>query len=116
VTARAVADVIRACRFHYQDEDGLQRGIAGALAAAGLAARREVRITPRDRLDFLVGGTAVEVKVAGQPGSVLRQLQRYAASDLVADLVLVTTRARHASLPSVVGGKPLTVVRIGGVA
>jgi hypothetical protein len=116
VTAQTLVDVVRVCRFHYRDEDQLQQGLAAAFATTGLPVEREVRITPKDRLDFLVGRTAVEVKVAGQPESVLRQLQRYAASDRVDDLILITTRARHCSLPAVVGGKRLTVLRIGGVA
>lgn len=111
-----VTAAIRGHRYHYADEYRLQEGLTLAITAAGLPVRREVRLTPTDRIDLLTVRVGVEVKVAGTPDAVLRQLQRYATSPQVDALVLVTTRARHQSLPRVVGGKPLTVVYLGGVA
>lgn len=111
----AVRDLIAAHRFRYGAEGHLQEGIAGALAQAGWPVRREVLLNRHDRVDLLVVRVGVEVKVAGKPDSVLRQLQRYAASDLLDELLLVTTRARHRDLPAQVGGKSLTVLLIGGV-
>lgn len=109
-----VADTVAAARFGYRNEDELQAGLAAALVAAGHDVIREVRLAARDRVDLLVDRTAVEVKVAGTPERVLAQLARYAESDWVDDLVLVTTRARHRTLPDEVGGKPLRVVVLGG--
>jgi hypothetical protein len=114
-----VADVVaavRAQRYVYSGEDELQAGIAAAIVAAGLPAAREVRLSRTDRVDVLVGGVVIEVKLAGSNATVLGQLQRYAAYDVVVALVLVTTRARHRALPTEVGGKPLTVVQVGGAA
>lgn len=114
--ARAVADAIGGYRYHHADEDGLQAGVAAAITAAGLPAEREVRLSPEDRLDVLTGGVAVEVKTAGTTDNVLRQLQRYAQHDRITALLLVTTKARHRTLPDQVGGKPLRVVHLGGAA
>ncbi|MGH4017865.1 MAG: hypothetical protein ACRDT0_01200 [Pseudonocardiaceae bacterium] len=116
VRAAAVVAAIASHRFCYRAETQLQHGIAAALAAAGLPVRREVALSRTDRVDILVETVAVEVKVAGSATTVLRQLQRYAAHDLVCELVLVTTRAAHRALVPVVGGKPLHLLGIGGAA
>lgn len=114
-TGLDVAGIVAAGRYGYRDEHDLQAGLAEALTAAGRPVEREVRLGPRDRLDLLTGRTGIEVKVAGTADRVLAQLTRYAASDLVDDLILVTTRVRHRTLPDTVGGKPLRVVQVGGI-
>jgi hypothetical protein len=65
----------------------------------------------------MTGKVAIEVKVAGRPAAVLRQITRYAACPEVDALVLVTSRATHRTLGDgkPVNGKPVTVVWIGGV-
>lgn len=115
-TAADVAAALRAHRYQFAHEDGLQAGIGEALAVAQIPYRREVRLSATDRLDVMVQGVAIEVKVAGATDRVLSQLQRYASHEQVTDLVLVTTRARHRSLPEQVGGKPLAIVHLGGTA
>lgn len=116
ISAAAVVAAVRTYRYTYRHEADLQEGVAEALGAAGLPARREVALPGQDRLDLLVGGVAVEVKVAGSPTTVLAQLLRYAAHHQVQELVLVTTRASHRTLPPTVGGKPLAVLHLGGAA
>lgn len=115
LTAAVVADVLGRWRYSYHDELALHAGMAQALAARlPGAARAEVRLSLRDRIDFLVGRVGVECKVAYGAATVLRQLERYAASDEVDDLLLVTTKATHRGLPPVVGGKPLLVLFLAG--
>lgn len=53
------------------------------------------------------------MKIAGTWRDVRRQLERYAELEIVEALVLVTTRAAHARIGSMVGGKPLYVHRAG---
>lgn len=113
-SAADVATALRAHRYQFAHEDDLQAGIAEALTAARIPYQREVRLSATDRLDVMVHGVAIEVKVAGATDRVLSQLQRYASHDQVTDLVLVTTRARHCALPALVGGKPLAIVHLGG--
>lgn len=110
------AAALRRYRYSYAHEDSLQAGLVEALGAEGLSATREVWLGQRDRLDIIVGRVGIEVKVAGSVDSVLRQLQRYAASDQLDALLLFTTRATHLGLPTTVGGKPLEVVYQGGAA
>lgn len=115
-TASDVAAAICRHSFRYASEDELQAGVAGVLAAAGFAVEREVRLSLRDRIDLLVDGcVGVEVKIAGIPSSVERQMRRYAESDRLTGLVLVTNRARHRPAASMCG-KPVVVASLLGAA
>ena len=111
MTAREVADALRRYRFRYVDEDGLQAAVADALEREGLDAQREASLDAKNRVDVLVGRIGVEVKIAGPVADVRRQLARYARSESIDGLVLVTTRARH-QFPREVEGKPLEVVSL----
>lgn len=110
----AIEAVLRCARLSYANEDELQAGLAAALTEAGYEVQREVRLTPRDRIDLLVGDVGIEVKIAGDYARVNRQLERYAASDQVASLILVTNRHRH-NPPAAIAGKPVSVVRLLGI-
>jgi hypothetical protein len=112
-TADDVLDVLTGYRYTHGDEDGLQAALAAALTAAGYPVRREVVLSPADRIDLLVDRVGVEVKVAGTFTSVAGQMIRYARSDLVDELVLVTTVPAH-DMPSTLGGKPLRTLHLWG--
>lgn len=107
-----VASALRAVRFNFQDEEQLQRGIAQVLAARGFAFDREVRLTPTDRIDFLVGAVGIEVKIDGGLGPLTRQLHRYSEHPRIGALLLVTSRLAYARQPEAMSGKPLAVVVI----
>lgn len=113
-TAETIGRLIQGRQFTYANEDELQAGIAELLTGVGLTAHREVRLSSQDRLDILVElsgpiALGIEVKIAGAAGDVRRQMRRYAASERVDELMLVTTLRRHlAGLPDELGGKPLT--------
>jgi hypothetical protein len=109
-TAADVAAVLAGHRFTFAGEDDLQAAIASVLALAGLPAVREVDLGRYGRIDVLVDRVGGEVKVAGAVAEVGRQLQRYAHSPRVEELVLATTRARHRQLPARLAGTPLLVV------
>jgi hypothetical protein len=114
VEIKPILDVLAAHRFRYADENQLQEGIAAALATAGFAAEREVRLNARDRIDLLVGRVGVEVKIAGSGEALLRQVRRYTESDLVDGIVVVTAKVRHLRLPTVLNGKPIEVLTVVG--
>lgn len=101
----------------YESEERCQAAIAAALQAAGVAFEREVRLSDRDRIDFMVGSVGVEVKLDGSLSALTRQLHRYAQSDRVESLLVVTTRARLARVPQSLNGKRVVVaLRLGAFA
>lgn len=112
MTLEDVAIALRGYRFRYANEDALQRGLAGALEASGFDVQREVILDAHSRIDLLIGGVGIEVKVAGSTPRVLRQLERYTRFDAVESLILVTSRARHAGDRRELGGKPFEVVSL----
>lgn len=99
-------------------EYDLHRLIAGALDAAGIAYAHEARIAPWCRVDFLVGDIGIEVKKGHVAAGALKaQAAKYLASSALSALLIVTTRG--ATLPGMIGGKPLRVFglnRLWGVA
>lgn len=88
------------------EEFELQDMIARTLIKHGICFRKEYRLGPRNRIDFLVnGGFGVEVKKR-KPNrlQVISQLERYASSDEVRAIILVIERSMD--LPKMVSGKP----------
>lgn len=101
-------------RYTVTCERELQEAIGLVLTREGVSFSSEVRLSPRDRPDFMVGSTALEAKVASWSGQVLRQVTRYMQHEAVLAVVLVTTLRRH-SLPAMVLGKPVLVALARGL-
>lgn len=96
-------------RFRFATEEELQDGIAEALKDH--QPQREARLNARDRIDFLLWGVGIEVKIKGGISALTRQLLRYAEVDAIAALVVVTSQTQYAlQLPRILGGKPVAVV------
>jgi hypothetical protein len=114
VSVEQLASILGRHRYNFTNEAELQEGVAEVLTGAGVAFEREVRITDRDRLDFLVGAVAVEVKIQGGAAPLIRQLGRYAALDRVEQLFVVTSRTLLARMPKHLNGKPITGVIVRG--
>jgi hypothetical protein len=109
-----IHQAIHTAKFRFQNEKDLQIGVASILSQFG-DFQSEVWLNPKDRIDFLIQGIGVEVKCNDSAGgvslsSVTRQLWRYAQSDRIQSLILVTTRSKHVDLPSIILKKPLTVI------
>lgn len=110
-----IGTAILDAQLQYISEDQLQQGIAAALAGAGIAATREVRLSDGvSRIDLLAGDVGIEVKIDGRTVEVARQLARYAQCPEISTVVLVTTRARHAGIPDQLAGKPVIVCSLIG--
>lgn len=113
--APAVAALAR-YTFLSHDERGLYDGLAAAFDGAGVGYERERVLGAGNRVDFYLPAhrLAVEVKVQGSPASILRQLTRYAACEVVGAILLVTNRATLARIPSTIANKPAMAVRLTG--
>jgi hypothetical protein len=112
--------VLSAQPYVYQSESDLHHLMRAAWSAASVPVRHEVSLGRGLRIDFTSRGVGVEVKIAGQPVEVRKQLQRYAASGRLQALVLFTgvswppwrdSRAwlRHTDRGNRSVGRPVTV-------
>jgi hypothetical protein len=116
MSAAQIAKLIASKRYSFDSEDMLQELIGAVLLEAGIEATREVRINSKDRLDFLAGSVAIEVKIKGSRAEVLTQIHRYAQSERISAIVLVTTKPRHHGMPAELNGKEVHVASLlGGV-
>ncbi len=111
-TMQHLREVLAGQRFRMQREEDLQEGIARAIESAGIPFEREAILSKWDRVDFLVGGVALEVKVAGSLRNVVCQLLRYAKCPRVQGILLVTTRSQVAIPAGLVEGKPIECLTV----
>ena len=114
IQASEVVRLIGSARLPLSDEKAAQAALSLALDAAGMAHVREMRLSPKDIVDFLIPetGLAIEVKIAGtRKAAAYRQLERYAAYDEVRAIVLATSVSM--GLPPEIGGKPAYYASLG---
>lgn len=108
--ATAIAANLEQYKFSFANEWDLHNGVAQVLASLGLDFQKEVVLAPKNRIDFLVGKVGIEIKVDMSLAGVTRQLWRYADSEKIESLILVTTRHAHRGLPLEMKGKPIFIV------
>lgn len=108
-----LSSVITSHRYSYASEFQLHSSILALLESKGYIADAEVVLGEHGRIDMLVDGIGIEVKVKGTAVAAIRQLQRYAHSGLIDGLILVTTvYTNRAIYPEHIGGKPLILVDV----
>lgn len=113
-TADQVIAALTGARFRFTTEAELQDGVELVLGDALFNVEREVVLGARDRIDFMVGGVGIEVKIGESLSAVTRQLHRYSLHDRVEALVLVTSMLKHDHMPARINGREIhvfTVVR-----
>ena len=112
VMAKASA-AIAAFGYNFSTEEEFQTGLAKALASGGVEFRREVILSKRDRIDFMIeDGVGIEVKIDGSISALTRQIFRYAELPEINGLLVVVSANRLANLPTEINGKPVHSVRI----
>ena len=90
----------------------LQDRIAQILAKDGIVFDRECS-TATGPVDFVIGDVALEIKTAGSPTAIARQLIRYLNDDRFGSLILITTRPIALPVTEVEtdqGTKPIHVI------
>lgn len=100
-----IAELLSQVRFTFGNEKTFQDQIAQVLADAGYDLRREVKLSDAERVDFMLGSIALELKLKGSEDVHLRQLQRYARIEAVTAVCLVSPKVRY--LPKELAGKPV---------
>lgn len=97
------------------NERDLRECVEKLFGRLGVPFRREVDLgQSAGRIDYMVDDVGVELKTEGSVSEVARQVHRYMGCDSVGGVVLLTTRGKHRSVPSV-QGKPFRVVVVGGI-
>lgn len=109
MTTSQIAKLLHEHRFNFTKEAELQQAINRVFVLNRIVYSREVRLTDKDRIDFLVGNVGVEVKVDGSLSDVTRQLHRYVQSAEIESMLLVTTRLRHLDCPRFLNRKEIEV-------
>lgn len=115
--ARAAAQdplthMLERARIPFTDEIDLQDKLFALLDGWRFKVEREVRLSPRDRIDFVVDDhIGIEVKIKGSKRDIYRQLERYAGFAQLHRLILVSSVA--IGLPATIGGKPVTLISLG---
>jgi hypothetical protein len=108
-TAQELVGLLESVRFDISSESRFQDGVQRVLSEKGIAFKREVSLSGKDRVDFMVDDIAIELKVEGGVNAILRQLQRYAQSPQVKQIILLTCRTKHSSITRILSGKPVHV-------
>lgn len=108
-TSEKIVELCQTMGCRTTDEKSLQDALEIVLRENFAFVQREHRLGPNDVVDFFVESVAVEVKTDGSPMEVTRQLQRYADHDAVTELVLVTSRSKHRTIPLSLRKKPVSV-------
>lgn len=109
--------LVSAARLDLSSEAAAQAQLAAVLTEGGWTFSREVRLSAKDRPDFLVSDGAgcavvIEMKVGGaDKAATLRQLERYAAHSAVNGVLLAS--ATPVRVPPSIGGKPAAFISLG---
>jgi hypothetical protein len=115
----SVVDSIRATfrgvTFLTREEAELQHLVARELTRSGIDHEEQVKLGPGERIDFMCGPVGLELKTKGGLAPLIRQLDRYAVSDRVAALVVLSTRRQLTFLPSELRGKPVLGLAVGSI-
>jgi hypothetical protein len=103
-------------RFSFDSEDRFQLQLEEFLRRENFLFEREVRLTARERADFVIDWegqrVVAEAKVGGGIDGHLRQMKRYADIPGVHGVILFATRPYD--MPETLSGKPVGLVNFGG--
>lgn len=111
VTPDRLSRLIGSARLDLSTEGAVQRGLARLFEEEGVSFEAEVVLAPSDRIDFLIGRVGVEVKIGHPRRAILRQLERYARSDRV-DAILLVSSAPFPSAGFALNRKRVQVVNL----
>ena len=92
-----------------RDEPEIHKSLVWLFTKCNLAFTHEA-IIGKDKFDFLIGGTVIEVKTSGAVADIIRQLHRYAQRESVKELVLFSSKNSHRQIPGEINGKPVHII------
>ncbi|MCW1844172.1 hypothetical protein [Prosthecomicrobium hirschii] len=107
-----IRKVVRTHRWRLEDEKVLQGDLHVEFVAAGLSVEREVRLSPRDIIDFRIGAIGIEVKIKGSKRDIYRQIERYCGHGVLSSIVLIMNAP--VGMPAEISGTPVHVIGLTG--
>lgn len=96
-------------------EEALQDAVRVRFQQLSVRFVEQVAVDKQNRFDFAHEGIVIELKVNGGLPALTRQIDRYAALDVVSEVCVVTTKRQHLRLPVEIRGKPVRVVWVGSI-
>ena len=109
--ARRIVQLIEGAKINVTTEAASHQAIAALLAGHGMDVQTEVRLSPKSRVDLMVGSIAIEVKTGHRRADILRQINRYSQIDEVSEVILATAIAFPKSIKKL-GGKKLHIASL----
>lgn len=104
---------LRSAKVDLSTEYGMQEGLADKFSSFSI--EREVRLSSRDIIDFVVKfdsfNVGIECKIGGQPLAVNRQIERYSNFEMIDAIILYTNK--HMGAPASYNNKPVLVIKAG---
>lgn len=109
-----VIKILSSKKFDLHNEKILQQQIESCLNKEGINFKREVELSKRDKIDFIVNidgqKIGLEIKIDGNAKSIYKQLQRYCLHDI--DAIILATN-KTVGLPEQINNKPTSIVKLG---
>lgn len=90
--ASRIVAILSRVQISLSSEEAAHRDVLAAIIAQGLPARSEVRLDAKSRIDLMVEGVGIEIKVGRSHSrrEVFAQLTRYAEFPQITALILAT--------------------------
>lgn len=113
MTVEAVIKAMSRWQYDLATEAAMHRSLAGALDVSSVKYQREVNLTDEDRIDFYLPKhkIGIEVKLSCSSRQIYRQIQRYAESEKIDAIILLSNTA--VGLPKEINGASVYVVHAG---
>lgn len=110
-----IQKAIKGKKLDLSNEKRLQGQLEEAFSNANIDFIREYKLSQKDIIDFYIVSCSIglEIKIQSKANamSIYRQLERYATSDEIKTLLLITNKA--ISLPDSINNKPIYILRLG---
>ena len=110
-TILAIGTLINKHRFDLQNEKVLQQQIEDMLIQNNVPYQREVKLSDKEIIDFIVEDVGIEIKIKGKRKDFYRQILRYSESPKIKAFILVTNKSMH--LPKYINNKYTHFLNLG---
>ncbi|WP_411691010.1 hypothetical protein [Acinetobacter gandensis] len=116
ITIDNFGDIVASHKYRYSNEKELQKCLEELFIAKNIPFEREVRLSNKDIVDFVVeldiGRIGVEIKIDGARNSLLRQISRYLGHESITAVFVIGSPYWLNNLPIQLNDKGIYRYRI----